>query len=112
MKSTKLIGGALLVGAGIGVWMALNKKGPFGLVSADQIAGRIAQRREREKMRAQAFLSRVTGQQVHDPYEHEVVMQASGLSAGQATEFKKVLHRQAREGVANFANYGDLGVAQ
>ena len=112
MKTTKIIGGAMLVGAGIVTWMALNKKGPFGFITSDQVAGRIARQQERDKARARVFLSKVTGQQIHDPYEHEVVMQASGLSAGQATEFRKVLHRQAREGVANFANYGDLGVAQ
>jgi hypothetical protein len=108
----KLLGiGALLGAAGLVVYGM--RSGMAGLtINRRGLSGRVAQRREREKERARTFLSRVTGQQATDPYEQEVVMQVSGLAAGKAQEFRKVLHRQAQEGRASVATYGDLGVAQ
>lgn len=109
---TRVLGVGLLVGAA-GLGYCAWKRGVFGLITARQgLAGRITNRREREKARAQAFLSRVTGQQTQEPYAEEMVMQSSGLASGQARAFQTLLHRQAREGRSIAATYGDLGVVQ
>lgn len=111
MKNTKLIGGLMLVGAGVVGYMALKKMSPFGFVTANQVTGRIAQGQERDRARARSFLTQITGKG-NDLYAQEVVMQSSGLASGKAMDFQKVLHRQSLEGRASFANYNDLGVAQ
>ena len=110
-KSDKVIGGiALLAAVGLGVWYW--KSGAFGMVTATNLNGRIAQRREREKDRARAFLSRVTGQQATDSYADDVVSRVSGMASGHAQGFQTVLYRNAIEGRVTGATYGDLGVAE
>ena len=109
---TKVLGLGCIA-AGIGLGYCAWKRGVFGLITARQgMAGRVTNRRERERARAEAFLSRVTGRQTRDPYAEETVQEVSGMASGQARAFRALLHRNAREGRDVAAHYGDLGVVQ
>ncbi len=109
---TKILGAGMIAGAG-GLLYLAHQRGVFGLVFAQQgMAGRIAQRREREKARARLFLAQATGTQIAENYANEVVQQESGLAAGKAVEFHKILNRFHQEGRSTNATYNDLGVQQ